>query len=684
MKKNLLLILAIFIFALSGFAQTRKGMETANMSRALEAYQNGNGAEMYKYLNLEIQKNPKNGYAYGFLAYLSYSYQEGGHAIDYANKSLQFVPKKDKEFVAFVYGIRGDSYKDLLNDNDKALTDYNKMVSLTPKDDNGYEKRAQLYFETEKYDLSNKDYKKITSLIPTSPLGYLGLGRNSIRQKDYATALEMFNHVILMYSDNAKAYAFRAEVYLLTGEFEKSAGDIVKALGLDITEGKAASLLPAIADSSFTAINISLSAEAAKEPNESKWPYCLGEICEHTKQYKKAIEYYQKAFDVDANDVFMSRISSCYKSIYDYDEALKAINRAIEMDTSYIEYYLEKSNIYYDAGLLDEAVSVTDEAIAKRPASSYLFYWRGNMKYASGKTEEAIEDLSTAIILGMESGSVYYKRGQAYAKKGDNAMAKKNFQKVLEIDTGVTLYSYTQFAYLSLGEKDKAIQANNAIREKFPDNASALYNTACLYSLMGDLESAMGFLKKSLELDNFSINHIMMDEDLVALRETSEFQEFIEEQKNKISLSIGSKETIQEDTTGREAKVEEVPFKKRSGVTEINCSINGLPLYFIFDTGASDVTISSVEASFMLKHGYLSEKDILGRRNYYTTANGDIVEGTVINIGKITIGNLELTNVRASVVKAQNAPLLLGQSVLSRLGKIEIDNQKQVLRIVEF
>ena len=42
---------------------------------------------------------------------------------------------------------------------------------------------------------------------------------------------------------------------------------------------------------------------------------------------------------------------------------------------------------------------------------------------------------------------------------------------------------------------------------------------------------------------------------------------------------------------------------------------------------------------------------------------------------------LDLNNVRASVVKNQKAPLLLGQSVLGRLGKIEIDNAERVLRI---
>ena len=65
----------------------------------------------------------------------------------------------------------------------------------------------------------------------------------------------------------------------------------------------------------------------------------------------------------------------------------------------------------------------------------------------------------------------------------------------------------------------------------------------------------------------------------------------------------------------------------------------------------------------------------------YMDANGEVSVGTVINLKDVNFGGLNLTNVRASVVRNQKAPLLLGQSVLSRLGKIEIDNSKNILKI---
>ena len=82
----------------------------------------------------------------------------------------------------------------------------------------------------------------------------------------------------------------------------------------------------------------------------------------------------------------------------------------------------------------------------------------------------------------------------------------------------------------------------------------------------------------------------------------------------------------------------------------------------------------------MMKKGYLSSKDVVGNQRYMD-ANGEVSVGTVINLKDVNFGGLNLTNVRASVVRNQKAPLLLGQSVLSRLGKMEIDNSKNILKI---
>ena len=117
------------------------------------------------------------------------------------------------------------------------------------------------------------------------------------------------------------------------------------------------------------------------------------------------------------------------------------------------------------------------------------------------------------------------------------------------------------------------------------------------------------------------------------------------------------------------------------GTFNVDCSVNGLPLSMIFDTGASDVTISKVEADFMLKNDYLSKDDIKGKK-YYQVADGGISEGTVITLKEVKIGDAVLHNVDASVVKSQKAPLLLGESVLQKFGTFTVDNINSKLIIM--
>jgi clan AA aspartic protease (TIGR02281 family) len=145
----------------------------------------------------------------------------------------------------------------------------------------------------------------------------------------------------------------------------------------------------------------------------------------------------------------------------------------------------------------------------------------------------------------------------------------------------------------------------------------------------------------------------------------------------KVILSIFLVISLAYDGVGQTV----IKMQKLNGVYVMPCKVNGLPLKFIFDTGASDVSISLTEAIFMLKNGYLSENDIVGSE-YYRIANGDIEKGTKLILRRVEIGKLILTNVRASIVHSSSAPLLLGQSALGQLNKIQFDYANSTLTVL--
>ena len=138
---------------------------------------------------------------------------------------------------------------------------------------------------------------------------------------------------------------------------------------------------------------------------------------------------------------------------------------------------------------------------------------------------------------------------------------------------------------------------------------------------------------------------------------------------------VSENETPQVNSTKRTNNFEGknvIKMKMSGGVYLIPAVVNGSNMDFIFDTGASDITISQVEALFLYRQGTLTEDDFIGVQQYQI-ADGSISEGSIINLKTVQIGNKVLRNVKASIIHNTSAPLLLGQSALNQFGQITID-----------
>ena len=127
-----------------------------------------------------------------------------------------------------------------------------------------------------------------------------------------------------------------------------------------------------------------------------------------------------------------------------------------------------------------------------------------------------------------------------------------------------------------------------------------------------------------------------------------------------------------EHTESRVRGHAKVHMTKEGGVYMVPITVNGLDLRFIFDTGASSISLSSAEAMVMLRQGLITENDIMGQQQFQD-ATGGVSVGTVIRLRTVEIGGITLKNVEATVVDNIQAPLLLGQTALSKFGKVTID-----------
>lgn len=115
-----------------------------------------------------------------------------------------------------------------------------------------------------------------------------------------------------------------------------------------------------------------------------------------------------------------------------------------------------------------------------------------------------------------------------------------------------------------------------------------------------------------------------------------------------------------------------IQMEEYGGVYRIPCTVNGAKMKFIFDTGASNVCLSMSMAEYLYDNEFISKEDILGTGTS-SVADGRIVDHVIINIKDIEIAGQHLNNVQAVVIDGQNAPLLMGQSAIQKLGSIELN-----------
>ena len=121
-------------------------------------------------------------------------------------------------------------------------------------------------------------------------------------------------------------------------------------------------------------------------------------------------------------------------------------------------------------------------------------------------------------------------------------------------------------------------------------------------------------------------------------------------------------------------------LKKDGDIYLVPCKINGLDFDLYFDTGASLVSLSLAETKKLIAAGKLKANDIIGKTQM-TIANGQFVNGTIILIRELKIGDLILKDIEAVITENQKAPLLLGQSAISKFGEFTFDYTTQVLKI---
>lgn len=632
MKKivTLLTVTLLTVLSVNAYAQKNKTDNDYNLKKAYEVLQEENDeAKGLELVNKQLRETPDNVESLLLRVRLLRRKNEFGQAPQDINHALKVnKPKKTEVRNSTLHWWKAYIYEDM-GDKVNATASFKTACELARKDDKENLPSISFDYAQSLYDLgdyagADAIYRKMLVLDEADQAATAGLARNMIEREQYSEAIDK---VMLKRLNYAEA---------------------------------------------------SIKTRIKKTENRFQWMAFLCQFYETSHQYAEAVRTYDE-FEAEFGhyDEINVYRSDCYSELGLNELAIADISKAMEKDPDW-QLYVRRGDYYWLNGDLDLAIADFNAAVEDAPKEGYCYYRRGWTYEMQGERKKAMEDYNMGLEMTQDYPYLYLMRGELLLLEGKKTEADADFEMVIQKDTIADNGSCRQYALYFLGRDNEAEEWMNKIIEEDPGNYGNYYDQACLYSRMGRLEESIAALRKSFEKGYRSFSHIRLDDDLDAVRDLPEFKALMEEYEAKHTEYLKQFELSMPE---KEETVTEIAVKRNQGGTfEIPCDINGLALQMVFDTGASDVTISSVEADFMFKNGYLSEKDIKGK-TYYQIANGQISEGTTITLREVKIGDAVLHNVDASVVKSQRAPLLLGQSAMERFGAITIDNQNNKLII---
>jgi tetratricopeptide (TPR) repeat protein len=252
---------------------------------------------------------------------------------------------------------------------------------------------------------------------------------------------------------------------------------------------------------------------SAKEATQAKayYHYMLGSLKEVSRDYSAAIDEYRKAlkYDPEASEIF-SRLAYLYVQTNRMDEAIKDVQKAIEMNADNKEAHRMLGQIYMEKIYQNEAgeddlskalkefrevyrIDSNDESVTLTLGQLYL---------QSKQPEAAAEMLTKYLQKNPDSPAAVMSLANAYQQLSQPEKALQYMQQYLEIRPD-NLYVVQQAAelYEKIGDENRALELQKKVYEADPGNPGVTQKYIALLEKKGNFPEAIQILEERIKTD---------------------------------------------------------------------------------------------------------------------------------------------------------------------------------------
>src|SRR5580658_10816354 len=254
-----------------------------------------------------------------------------------------------------------------------------------------------------------------------------------------------------------------------------------------------------------------------------------------------ALQMFENAVTMDPS--FALAYAACanacamYYSLFSRDQvwierAREASGRAVALRWDLPETHLSQAWVLYAAGLYDEAVRMVKKAIERKHDCDGAYYLYCRALFAAGRYQEVLDLAEVAIGASGEDYNVYVPIMNALgAINKPDASLNMAQRRIAALEKHLKQVPEDARARILLGsdyaksgrEQDALRELNLAITLR-ANEASILYNAACVYCLLKKKPEAMDALRKAWEAGSKDAVWTRRDPDLALLHGDPEFE----------------------------------------------------------------------------------------------------------------------------------------------------------------
>jgi tetratricopeptide (TPR) repeat protein len=219
------------------------------------------------------------------------------------------------------------------------------------------------------------------------------------------------------------------------------------------------------------------------------------------------------------------------------ERARTASGHAVNLRWDLPDVQVSQAWVLYATDLHDEAVRMVRKAIERKRDCEGAFYLLCRALFSAGRFQEVVDIMETALEASGEDYNVYVPianslgalgKREAYLNLLQRRMsALENHLKHVPEDARARILLGSDYA--EIGRVDDALKELNLAMTLRANEASILYNAACLYAMLKRKPDALEALKKAWEAGFRDVSHARRDPDLALLHGEAEFEEMYPE-----------------------------------------------------------------------------------------------------------------------------------------------------------